>query len=303
MAHYVLEQRIAVGGMAEIFRARREENGVASVCAVKRLLPSADASARLRLQDEARAGQRLRHPNIVAVSETFELDGVLHLAMEYVDGVSVDRLIERGLRGRFIPLDVIGTIVIDTLKALRFAHLSNVLHRDVSASNILLSAAGEVKLSDFGIAKTEANLSSTTPGHVMGKAEYLSAPRRRGASATPADDFFALGIVLERLLSAADPRERLRSSAAPLLRLREQLVAVASPDDPHRHPADDEIEAVLCADAAAIASFLQTPVRRSPQKVPGLLTSHDSLDGTTLNGDAASAESRRHRRTAAHRKV
>ncbi len=226
MAQYILERRIGDGGMAEVFRGRRvRSDGSSELCAVKRLLPelAQDAHLRLRFHDEARISQRLDHPAIVRIFDFYEEAGRQHLAMELVDGASVEGLLLNAISGRFIPVAVSTRIAMELASALEHAHSQGVLHRDVSASNVLISKEGAVKLADFGIADALGRLSATEPGGIAGKAAYMSPQRRRGAAATEGDDLYALGVLLGRLLDAADPRERGSESGEPLRELHRQL--------------------------------------------------------------------------------
>jgi serine/threonine-protein kinase len=234
MPRYVLERRIGDGGMAEVFRAHREgPEGFVRACAVKRLLPELrrEHNLQLRFIDEARIAGRLHHPCIVDVSDFYEEGGVHHLVMELVDGVSAEALVEASARGRFIPIGVTNAIVLATARALQHAHTNGVLHRDVSACNVLLSIEGDIKLTDFGLADAVGRLAATEPGSVAGKLAYLSPSRKRGEPATARDDLFALGILLQRLLASANPRDRARGSGPKLSALQLELVsASAAPD-------------------------------------------------------------------------
>jgi serine/threonine-protein kinase len=234
VARYVLEQRIGDGGMAEVFRARVEgPAGFVRACAVKRLLPELrrEANNQARFIDEARISARLHHPCIVDVVDFYEDAGVHHLVMELVDGVSAEDLVNAGLAGQFVPVSVVTAIALGTARALQYAHSHGVLHRDVSACNVLLSVAGDVKLADFGLADAVGRLSSTEPGSVAGKIAYMSPSRRQGVPATAADDAYALGVLVDRLATAADPRDRATPSGQKLLRAGRMLVGSAGTPD------------------------------------------------------------------------
>jgi serine/threonine protein kinase len=290
--------------VAEVLRARRELTNTVEICAVKRLLPQHrdNAEWRTRLLDEYTITSRLKHPHIVQVFELFELEGTPHLAMEYLDGISVDRLIVRGLKGHFIPVRVTGAVALALLDALQFAHAAGVVHRDVSASNITLSAAGQIKLMDFGIADAEGRLSSTAPGFVVGKEGYLSEQRLQGQRAGAADDLYALGIVLERMLAAGDPRERARTETAAIRGLRELLGTATRTENAVLEKRISSLKAgIRGATAEEIATFLQSPPPSSRMNV-GASQLHEALDGTTADGSSGVADANRHRRQTLGRK-
>ncbi len=219
MATYELERLIGQGGVAEVFRARAKgAGGFERLCAVKRLRDgfTSDPESRLRFLDEARIAGGLRHPGIVAVIDFFETDGRQHLVMEYVDGITLEHACRQGLAGRFMAPELALHVARRLSQGLEYVHGQGVLHRDISACNVLLSRHGEVMLSDFGLADAPHRLSSTAPGELFGKAAFLSPERLRGEPAVAADDLFAAGVVVERMLAAIDPRRR-RDDAARLL--------------------------------------------------------------------------------------
>ena len=230
MPRYILDKRIGDGGMAEVFQAHIEgPEGFRRVCAVKRLLPELrrDRGLQNRFIDEARITGRLQHPCIVHVFDFYEEDGVHHLVMELVEGASAEELILRSVAGAFVPVAVSATIILETARALQYAHSQQVLHRDVSPCNVLIAAAGDIKLADFGLADAVGRLSSTEPGTIAGKIAYMSPARRQGRAATADDDLYSLGIMLERLLQAADPRQRATAVGRGLAGLQGRLVSSA----------------------------------------------------------------------------
>jgi serine/threonine-protein kinase len=304
-ARYIIESRIGVGGVAEVFRARRENDAGTATCAVKRLLPQHrdNPALQTRLYDEYAITRSVHHPNIIEVLELVEIEGVQHLAMEYIDGISVDRLITRGLKGHFLPVRVSASIVGALFNALIHIHRQGVLHRDVSAANALLSDKGQTKLTDFGIALASERLTATAPGVVLGKVDYLSNERRSGRSATAADDLFALGVTLERMLAAADPRERTKPFVTPLRQLRDALgAAPGAPENQARSRCTEALGRLECASPDEISDFLRSP---APEKRVSRIPSvpHVGLDGTTIEGDDAPTNLARHQRRAPHRKA
>jgi eukaryotic-like serine/threonine-protein kinase len=162
---YDLLKRIATGGMAEVYVARRAgPHGFQKTVAVKRILPqyARDPDFVAMFVDEARVCARLAHPNIVQVFDFGEQDGELYMAMEYVDGTTGARLIRAASADQDpIPLDVCLHIAVSVLRALEYAHSArdedgkplSLVHRDVSPGNVLIDGSGTVKLTDFGIAR------------------------------------------------------------------------------------------------------------------------------------------------------
>jgi serine/threonine protein kinase len=217
MGPYLLERRLGGGGMAEVFLARQQLNGGGQrLCVVKRLWPETVGDVDLveMFLDEARLAARLAHPNLVPVFDFGEYDGAHYIAMEYVHGRTLaDVLQEQASRKSFVPFPVAARIVAEVAEALDYAHRATdadgrplqVVHRDISPQNILLSSAGAVKLIDFGIAKSKGERLQTRVGYIKGKLGYMSPEQ---ASARPLDarsDLFSLGLVLFELLANAKP--------------------------------------------------------------------------------------------------
>ena len=215
--NYVLEERIAAGGMAEVFRARRV--GVAGfsrrVC-IKRILPGLcnEQSFVNMFIDEARTGAQLRHGNIVAIDDFGEVDGQYFLCMEFVSGTDLWHLSRRlAADGRVLPLDVVFHVGAEVLRALDYAHRKlgsdgaplDIVHRDVSPHNVLLSRAGEAKLSDFGIAKARSRLHQTVGHVVKGKLGYMPPEQARGEALDGRADVFSLGVVVYEALAGCRP--------------------------------------------------------------------------------------------------
>jgi len=212
---YLLVERLAQGGMAEVFRAVYQgAAGFEKQVAVKRILPVFDGTKDFvaMFVDEARIASSLTHVNIVQVSDFGELDGSYYLAMELVDGVDLGRLREaaskRGLR---IPVPIVAYIIAEAARGLAYAHDKRgndgaplgIVHRDVSPQNVLISYAGEVKIADFGIAKATGKLHKTESGAVMGKIRYMSPEQINGEPLDGRSDLFALGVIFWELLVGA----------------------------------------------------------------------------------------------------
>src|SRR4051794_18609933 len=167
---FQLLERIGVGGMGEVFRAEmRGPDGFSRTVVVKRMLPelAAEPDAVAMFVDEARLAARLIHPNVVQVYDFGKVGARYFLVMEYVEGCDLSRLLVHvGEQKRTLPIGISISIVSALLEALAYAHDlrgSNgaplgLVHRDVASSNVLLGSRGEIKLTDFGIAKTRERL-------------------------------------------------------------------------------------------------------------------------------------------------
>ncbi|MER6267504.1 protein kinase [Streptomyces sp900105755] len=208
---YRVVARLGRGGMGVVWRAVDEVLG--REVAVKELRAYTDsagpelADLRLRMQREARAAARVRHPGVVVVHDIAEVDGRPLIVMELVDGPSLDDLLrERGTLGAQEAARV-GAEVMDALAA---AHRAGVLHRDVKPGNILLDRSGRVVLTDFGIATMAdpgdgSATQLTGSGELVGSLDYLAPERAKGAAPGPASDIWALGAALYAAVEGASP--------------------------------------------------------------------------------------------------
>jgi serine/threonine protein kinase len=209
---YELLQRIATGGMAEVYLARRAgPHGFQKVVAVKRILPqlAQDTDFVAMFVDEARVCARLAHPNIVQVFDFGEHDGELYMAMEYVDGTTAARLVRAAAsRGEEVPLDAALYIALGVLRGLDYAHNArddegkplDLVHRDVSPGNVLIDRSGAVKLTDFGIARAAEIERRTDAGQLKGKLGYMSPEQVVGRELDARSDLFTVGIALAELV-------------------------------------------------------------------------------------------------------
>lgn len=235
---YELLERIAVGGMAEIFRARSAVlGGVTRQCAIKRILPeySSDRQFVSMFIDEARITIGLDHHNIVRLFDFGQVDGTYFMAMEFVDGadlVDVLRLHKR--MGRSIPHAAAAFVAMCMCRGLHHAHVQKdhrglplgIVHRDVSPHNIFINWDGEVKLGDFGIASARNKITVTEAGTVKGKFAYMAPEQTTGENIDARADIWAVGVVLHELLSGA----RLFATDNPVLTIgRVNTMPIPSP--------------------------------------------------------------------------
>lgn len=204
--NYVLEERVAIGGMAEVFRARRlGAAGFSRTVCIKRILPTfcQDKHFVEMFIDEANTGAQLRHSNIVAIDDFGEIDGRYFLAMEFIQGVDASKLITAlAADRRSLPWEVGAFMLREVLSALDYAHRKKapdggplyIVHRDVSPHNVLLSTAGEVKLTDFGIARARTRIHQTNAHVVKGKLAYMAPEQARAQPLDGRADLFAAGV-------------------------------------------------------------------------------------------------------------
>ena len=214
---YRLLEKIAVGGMAEVFKAKRAGiEGFEKVVALKRILPhlSTNQEFVVMFVDEAKVVVRLAHPNIVPIFDLGRIDDSYYIAMELVQGRDLRSVIRRA-RQHSLELSVELAVLITSrvCAALEYAHRKRdengramrIVHRDISPQNILLSFEGEVKLTDFGIAKAAHKASVTQRGTLRGKVTYMSPEQASGAAMDGRSDLFSLGIVLYELVTGRRP--------------------------------------------------------------------------------------------------
>jgi serine/threonine protein kinase len=237
---YRLLQKIAVGGMAEVFKAKRTGvEGFEKVVAVKRILPHLSDNKEFvdMFIDEAKMVAGLTHPNIVQISDLGKIDKSYYIAMEYVHGRDLRTILRRAKdRGLRLPLDLTVLIVSRVCSALEFAHRKKdergrpmlIVHRDISPQNILISFEGEVKLTDFGIAKAATKARITDAGALRGKLLYMSPEQAWGKSMDKRSDLFSLGIVFYEMIT--DQKPFLGSSEMSILEMVREC-RVAPPSD------------------------------------------------------------------------
>jgi eukaryotic-like serine/threonine-protein kinase len=199
---YTLAERIAVGGVGEVWRAR--DAVLHRDVAVKVLKEeyAADPSFLERFRDEARHTAGLAHPGVANVFDYGEVDGTAYLVMELVDGEPLSALIARSAP---LPVDRALRIVGQAALALQAAHDTGLIHRDVKPGNLLLADDDTVKVTDFGIARAVGAETITDTGLVVGTAAYLSPEQATGRPVTPSSDVYALGVVAYECLAGRRP--------------------------------------------------------------------------------------------------
>ena len=215
---YTLVERIAAGGMAEVYRAKIfGVAGFEKTVAIKRILPhfvNDDGFVQMVVR-EANVAVKLSHANVVQVFELGRVGEDYYIALEFVEGRDLKSLVKKGLERRsLLPPDVAAFIAQKMCAGLHHAHTATddygaplgIVHRDVSPHNVLISWSGEIKVADFGIAKLTSAVRHTRTGTIKGKLAYMSPEQSSGESDLDArSDVFAAGIVLYELLTGAKP--------------------------------------------------------------------------------------------------
>ncbi len=222
LKHYTIESTLGTGGMGIVYLAR--DTKLQRLVALKLLKPElvSDPNRKSRFLREARAAAALTHPAIAQVYDIDEVDGTTFIAMEYIDGRTISRLIRDG------ELDLIGAVEIayQVAEGLAKAHDSGIIHRDIKSDNIMVTKDGHAKLLDFGLAKlleADSDMDTATadpadltrtrtqdrtqtmPGAVMGTITYMSPEQARGQALSPASDIFSFGIVLYEMVAGERP--------------------------------------------------------------------------------------------------
>ncbi|MFF7523253.1 serine/threonine-protein kinase [Streptomyces pseudovenezuelae] len=273
---YRVVSQLGRGGMGVVWRAVDEVLG--REVAVKELRTYSDADGpeladlRLRMQREARAAARVRHPGVVAVHDVAEVDGRPLIVMELVEGPSLDQVLRK--QGTFDPREAagIGAKVMDALAA---AHGAGVLHRDVKPGNILLDRSGRVLLTDFGIATMDdpgdgSATSLTRTGHLVGSLDYMAPERAQGADPGPASDVWALGATLYAAIEGASPFRRTSTFST--------LTAIVGEPLPESHR------------AGPLGPVLQRLLDKRPEARPGAEEARELLQAVA-DGAEAGADS------------
>ncbi|WP_326826684.1 serine/threonine-protein kinase [Streptosporangium sp. NBC_01756] len=241
--------RIATGGMGEVWRARDELLGREVAVKLLRRHVAADPAFRERFRREARIAASLADPGIAQVFDYGEADDVAYLVMELVPGESLAGILARdGRLSAEITLDV----VYQTARALQAAHGAGIIHRDIKPGNLLVTGAGVVKVTDFGIARALEASSMTQTGTVLGTAQYVSPEQASGEPLTFATDVYSLGVVAYECLAGRPPFVADTQVAIALMHLGElppplpasvpqavrELVMACLSKAPDRRPAD-----------------------------------------------------------------
>ena len=218
--NYTLIKKLATGGMAEVWLAKQSGiEGFNRHVVVKRILPhlAEDPEFVQMFLNEAKIAARFNHPNIGQIFDLGETGGQYFIAMEFIHGEDLGRVMRRAWStGQWIARHIALRVMADTCQGLYYAHTRNdeqgrplrVVHRDISPQNILISFDGAVKVVDFGIAKASDQVSNTKSGAIKGKFAYMAPEQAAGKPLDARSDLFALGLVLYELVTGVRPLKR-----------------------------------------------------------------------------------------------
>ena len=200
---YRLLKPLGSGGMADVFLAHDDILDRDVALKVMSTRYKSDEEFVERFKREAQSAAALSHPNIVSIFDRGESeDGTYYIAMEYLPGGTLkDRILKRGA----LPAHTAAAVALQMAEALRAAHERDVIHRDIKPHNILVTGSGDVKVTDFGIARAASSSTMTRTGHILGTAHYISPEQAMGEHVGPASDLYSLGVVLYEMLTGELP--------------------------------------------------------------------------------------------------
>jgi beta-lactam-binding protein with PASTA domain/predicted Ser/Thr protein kinase len=313
---YRVISRLGSGGMADVYLAQDQLLGREVAVKVLHHHFAEDQEFVERFRREASSAAALSHPNIVAIFDRGEWNGTYYIAMEYVAGRTLKAIVRE--QGALDPASAID-IVVQILRAARFAHRRGVIHRDLKPHNVILDEEGRARVTDFGIARAGAS-DMTLTGSIMGTAQYLSPEQAQGLAVTAASDLYSVGVILYELLTGVVPFEgetavaiafkQVSAEPQPPSAIRQGIPASldavvlrALAKDPAQRYADaDELIAALEHERQALPALsatAATPDGYARQGVPpgaGWLLAAPATGQYELEEDPAAVEARRRRR-------
>lgn len=223
---YEIIEKVGSGGMADVYKAKDQRLNRFVAIKILKSEFSADKKFVGKFRGEAQSAAGLSHPNIVNVYDVGEDEGLYYIVMELVEGITLKSFIER--KGRLDVKEAIG-ISIQIAMGMEAAHNNGIVHRDIKPQNIIISKAGKVKVTDFGIAK--ATSSNTITSNAMGSVHYISPEQARGGYSDERSDIYSLGITMYEMLSGRVPFTGENTVAVALLHIQEEAVPLRQLDE------------------------------------------------------------------------
>jgi beta-lactam-binding protein with PASTA domain/predicted Ser/Thr protein kinase len=315
---YRVISRLGSGGMADVYLAQDQLLGREVAVKVLHHHFAEDQEFVERFRREASSAAGLSHPNIVAIFDRGEWNGTYYIAMEYVAGRTLKAIVRE--QGALDPASAID-IVIQILRAARFAHKRGVIHRDLKPHNVILDEEGRARVTDFGIARAGAS-DMTLTGSIMGTAQYLSPEQAQGLAVSSASDLYSVGVILYELLTGVVPFEgetavaiafkQVSAEPQPPSALRQGIPAsldavvlrMLAKDPAQRYADADELIAALEHERQALPALSATTAvpdgyaqhAASAYAGAGWLLPAPATGDYELEGDPALEERRRRRR-------
>jgi len=241
LGRYQILGELGRGGCGIVYRAL--DPGIGRAVAIKTILADANSPAgtalRERFRREARSAGNLSHPNIVTIHEFNDSGEIMFIAMELIQGQSLaDRMAESGP----LPLNLVLAVIGSAADALDYAHANGIVHRDIKPANFMLTASGQVKVTDFGIAKMlDDDIGLTNTGMVIGTVQYMSPEQIAAKPASARSDQFSLGVIAYEMLTGQKP---FQGNSWPSV--MNQIMSVEPPPvKQHRQDLGDEVTFVL----------------------------------------------------------
>jgi TonB family protein len=250
---YVLLEKIATGGMAEVWKARmRGVEGFQKIVAIKKILPHLSDNQDFieMFVDEAKLAAQLNHNNIIHIYDLGKIQSSYYIAMEYIDGYDLKNILRKAQeRDQPLSVEIALFVASKIAAALDYAHRKRdfedkemgLVHRDVSPQNVLISEEGDIKLCDFGIAKAASKASHTQAGALKGKLQYMSPEQAWGRNIDKRSDIFALATVLFEMLTA----RKLFSGDNELSILEQVREARVTPPSTYNDEVTPQIDAIV----------------------------------------------------------
>ena len=284
---YFLVRKLAEGGMAEIFLAKQVGvEGFEKNVVIKRMLQHLSSVTDFvnMFLDEARLATRLSHPNIVQINDLGHADGCYYICMEYLPGEDFSTLLRTSARRReYVPLQISLKVLAEAANGLHFAHEftdaqgkpMNVVHRDISPSNIFITYTGQVKVLDFGIARAESRVTNTTAGIVKGKYQYMSPEQARSGNVDRRADIYSLGVSLYEACTNTRPFARDNDLAI----LNAVLNNVYRPPRETRPDLPEEVERIIVKALAPTVEARYQTAAEFAQDLEIYLQAHTSAGG------------------------